>query len=288
MPITYQRLGNSGGGMKLLIHALPNKKVTLSGNKYNRTLMTNENGKVIFKNLKSGTYTVKSIGMDGVSQQQTEITLIDEIKCLMPIGQIKELPLKSKLKFSNGLKMILMNKNVTGHKKNSAVLLSEFIVEDLKVVTHENREENTYKSNLFQSVLKKYFNTLTHSEQSAIILYDVSYPRAENNKITQNIYLLSIGDAGLPLAGSSSGTNIGFTDNASRIKKYENGLAGKWFTSYVYNDGSTVNYWVVKEDGSCITNGNDDITAGIVPACDISQDAYVALDSDGYYRILGM
>lgn len=314
MPITYQRLGNSGGGMVVEISAYPNTQITLSNEKNTYIKTTDEKGKAVFKGLKAGAYTAMCT-VNGKQFTQS-ITLVDTIKAGLPSAQIKGLPLKSKIKLSNGIKMILMNKNLSGHPANSATFVSEYIVEE-----YPYGNKFTYKystSNIHLKLLPSYYNALTAGEKASIIrrsftpkyylndYYSSNFPEEDqtgtknDSKITTNFYLPSETEVN---AGTlfKDGVNFGFPDNASRIKKYENGNAGSWYirnAEYDQSDGEIDLYraWqcFISTSGTRQRKDmsvNDDpsvFTAGIVPCCDISQDAYVALDSDGYYRILGM
>ena len=293
--------------MVVEISAYPNTQITLSNEKNTYTKTTDEKGKAVFKGLKAGTYTAMCT-VNG-KQFTTQITILDTLKAGLPSAQIKGLPLKSKIKLSNGIKMILMNKNLSGHPANSATFVSEYIVEDYPYGNKFTYEYST--SNIHLKLLPSYYNKLNAEEKESIARRTFTpkyYLRGhgsdsgpKNDKtITADFYLLSNEETN---AGNrlEDGVNVGFSDNGSRKKKYENGSFGSWYirnAEWDESDGYTDQYrtWQRYIDAAGIVrlkdlgwgDGAEVVVYGIVPACDISQDAYVTLDSDGYYRILGM
>lgn len=291
--------------MVVEISAYPNTQITLSNEKNTYIKTTDEKGKAVFKGLKAGTYTAMCT-VNGKQFTQS-ITLVDTIKAGLPSAQIKGLPLKSKIKLSNGIKMILMNKNLSGHPANSATFVSEYIVEDYPWDNPDFTD-----TTIVTKLMPKYYNTLTQDEKKTILQRKYKTKRLAYDdptiqtlkEITAYFWLLSAFECGTSYGNKvpNDGTKINFTGNASRIKKYENGTAGKWYTrtSHWWQWDGGGNYWTyavcVQNGGADVLDGNMAVgdgqykipTYGIVPACDISQDAYVALDSDGYYRILGM
>lgn len=278
--------------MDLEITSYPNTEITLSNEKYTRTVVADEKGKTIFKNLKSGKYTVTTNG------KSKEITVFDRQYDYL-CEQIKEIEIGSKLKLTNGKKLILMIKNASGHEANTATFVSEFITDQTE--TFFNFSEG---SNLVQ-ILKRYASELADKEKTIIKEHDYIFKHDQGESgvtreaVKSQFYILSAWELGLSVS-ESSGTNLGFNDNASRIKKYEDGSAGVYFTRDSKNmkgthSGSDYAFYCVNSIGGLVglrnyggTTSAVDVTAGIVPACDISQDAYVTLDDDGYYRILGM
>lgn len=289
MPITYQRLGNSGGGMVVEISAYPNTQITLSNEKNTYIKATDEKGKAVFKGLKAGTYTAMCT-VNGKQFTQS-ITLVDTIKAGLPSAQIKGLPLKSKIKLSNGIKMILMNKNLSGHPANSATFVSEYIVECT------TPEPLTYDlTSLNKDFLVKYYNRLNQAEKQTIILRNFTYmwlnqPGSETYKLTieMSAYFwipsaTEVGDGRV-----EDGVNIGFGGNESKIKRDQYSAVKSWFLRTIKRVNGNYRPFYVDDNGVVnFKKIEHPETYGIVPACDISQDAYVALDSDGYYRILGM
>ncbi len=286
MPITYQRLENSGGGMDLEITSYPNAETTLSNEKYTRTVVADEKGKAVFKNLKSGKYTVTTNG------KSKEITVFDRQYDYL-CEQIKEIEIGSKLKLTNGKKLILMIKNASGHEANTATFVSEFITDKTKTIFNFSED-----STLVQ-ILKRYASELADKEKTIIKEYDYhfSFDQGGANKAKSQFYILSLTELGLS-GGTSGGAKLGFNDDTSRIKKYEGGSAGIYFTRdgrevTESNGAERYDHYCVSAAGKKVAVGAYAVngtyaTAGIVPACDISQDAYVTLDDDGYYRILGM
>lgn len=289
MPITYQRLGNSGGMVDLKITTYPNTEVKLQGDKVARTLISDEQGIAIFKRLKGGTYTATANG------KTKEITVLDQ-QSEYVCQQVKDLPLKSKIKFSSGLKMILMTKNPIApegdeHRPNIACLFSEFVIE--KYTIEENDIEPTEDVQWIKK-MEGYYNELTWEEKETFRVFHCRY-----GFLTYlgglYFYLPQEYEVGV---GYESGTtnkkyNWGFSNNESRIRRLEGGDAQIYFTRGTGGVGaSKINIRAVSKSGEGYFDHLEldmlPFTTGIVPCCDISQDAYVALDSDGYYRILGM
>ena len=284
MPITYQRLGNSGGMVDLKITTYSNTEVKLQGDKVARTLISDDQGVAIFKRLKGGTYTVTANG------KTKEITLIDEKKEFL-CQQIKELPLKSKIKFSSGLKMVLMTKSPQmpageEHASNVACLMSEFVTETHKV---QNANDSFERDQTWQNKMLSYYNKLTWQEKATIKPYFAKYD--VNHPINTYFYMPCRNEVGLRSDVEYSKYNWGFTNDNDRIKKLEGGSAREYWLRDSGAWDSSFSYVAVSAKGQLVnvTELRDfPKNSGIVPCCDISQDAYVALDDDGYYRILGM
>lgn len=286
MPITYQRLGNSGGGMDLEITSYPNTEITLSNEKVTKRLISDGDGIAIFKGVKAGAYTATANG------KTNQITVVDKQKDFL-CEQIKDLPLKSKIKFSNGKKFILMAKNPPApsnepHPLNSSCLVSEFVVDTYTMT----RVETWYESDAWQRKMFACYEELPWVEKETVL---PRYVRNKNISIAnQYFYMLSKNEAGV---SSASEYNLGFPDDASRIRTTESGEAmGYWLRDQYGDGGYRVDLSAISALGDDLYSGiggwikdeNLPITGGLVLACDISQDAYVTLDDDGYYKILGM
>ncbi len=278
-----------GGGMDLEITSYPNTEITLSNEKVTKRLVSDDDGIAIFKGVKAGAYTATANG------KSKQITVADKQKDFL-CEQIKDLPLKSKIKFSSGKKFILMAKNPHAssnepHPLNSACLVSEFVVD---TYTMENLE-TWYESDAWQRKMFACYEELPWVEKETVL------PRYVWNDgvsiANQYFYMLSEGEMGVSPSPSVNEYNLGFPDDASRIRTTESGeLMGYWLRDQ-YRDGYTrVNLSAVSGLGENLNSGIGGwttkeklpMTGGLVLACDISQDAYVALDDDGYYRILGM
>ena len=266
----------------LKITTYPNTEVKLQGDKVARTLISDDQGVAIFKRLKGGTYTATA---KGKSKQITVLDQQNEHVC----QQVKDLPLKSKIKFSSGLKMILMTKKPLTpegqeHEPNVACLVSEFVTEMHKVTDSVYVFKYDKK---WQKKLSRHYDELTWREKATIKPFFIN---ESSTFINLYFYMLSNYEVGGLSSGDYAKYNFGFTDDASRIKKLENGSAKNYWLRGMSNEYH-FSYNIVGANGKYTSetiNYSPNITAGIVPACDISQDAYVTLDSDGYYRILGM
>ena len=293
MPITYQRLGNSGGGgtVDLKIATYPNTEVTLQNKKTTKKVMSDDSGCAIFNGVKGGKYTVAA---NGKTKQITVVSEQEECVC----EQIKDLTLKSKVKFSNGKKFILMTKNpkqIEGesHAPNVACFVSEYIVDTFTLT----RPQTFQESDEWQNEVFKRYEELTWVEKETILPRFVRGSQSYSKPATQTyFYLLSEGETGVSITTIKNEYNLGFTDDASRARKTESGESMGYWLRGGYRDGSRVNLDSITntggrfdtEIGGWITFDDLPVTGGIVTACDISLDAYVVLDSDGYYRILGM
>ena len=292
MPITYQRLGNSGGGMvDLKITTYPNTLVKLQNEKINKSAMSDESGVVVFKGLKGGVYTAT------VDRKTKEIVLITEYHEALT-EQIKDIKIGSKIKFSSGKKFILMKKDAKADKRepyplNSACLVSEFIVDTYTM----EKPETWVESKAWQEKMSACYEELSQKEKSTILSRIVTNSFSNSSFANLHFYMLSKGEVGT--ASYDNGYNLGFTDNASRKRTTESGENMGYYLRDQYRDKSNtwrVNLGSVNRNGADFDTGiggwiaQEDLpkTGGLVLACNISQDAYVALDSDGYYRILGM
>ena len=275
----------------LKITTYPNTEVKLQGDKVARTLISDDQGVAIFKRLKGGTYTATAKG------KTKEIAVVSEQTEAL-CKQVKDLPLKSKIKFSSGLKMILMIKDAPAnsaepHQPNSACLISEYVTEEFNFVNDTSSHLGIdYAGNVeLQNLLMGYLEKLTWQERRTI-LYRVlrTHFNDSMDRALGYFYLMSPYELGADI--DESFPSWGFPDNKSRIRKFENGKVSIYFTRYIQSSGDQSSVAYISATGTReieeLFDKGDSWKAGIVPACDISQDAYVALDSDGYYRILGM
>lgn len=275
--------------MDLEITSYPNTEITLSNEKVTKRLISDGDGIAVFKGVKEGTYTAAANG------KAKQITVADKQKYFL-CEQIKDLPLKSKIKFSSGKKFILMAKNPPApsnepHPLNSACLVSEFVVDTYTM----EKLETWYESDAWQRKMSACYEELPWAEKETVL------PRFVSNGglsiANQYFYMLSEGEMGVPASPALNEYNLGFPDDASRIRTTESGEVMCYWLRGQGRDGSTrVNLSAISDLGKRIydgiggwtTNSKLPMTGGLVLACDISQDAYVTLDDDGYYRILGM
>ncbi len=245
----------------------------------------------MFSVLKTGTYTIICTLESGFSFQD-EIVFEDKMFNAKAI-KIKDLDLRSKIKLSNGQKYILMGKSIQGHQTNSATFSSEFITEKAEITGFY------LDSVVHKQIMPRYYNELSELEKRVIINREFS---TYNDEIDKQVVAFSYfwlptcheyGLGGWVGAYQQNGAPIGFDSDQDRIKKYTNGEVGTHHartSAYYDSSGASIRGWRTWYINNSGTYDSDDYggTHGIVPACDISQDAYVALDSDGYYRILGM
>ena len=288
MPIKYQMLGG-GGGIDLLLKVVPNVSVTLSRDIYTKTATTNSKGQVLFKNLSDGTYTATVRYSDG-TQYQKEILVSDAPQEEgFATQKIANLPTGSKIKFSSGRKFVLMKHKAKAHGQNSATLVSEFIQENYAWV----KKNSVYFENTdFLNFLYKYFYELTDYEKNNILEFNAddmwAYDSSNKYTVKQRFYLLSLEELGVY---GDAGRNLGFDGMTSRIKRHESGGAYRYFSrSCYYTSSSNYSQNVIEADGDnnkFTWEEQDETTfdAGIVLGVDISENAKVYLDTDGYYRL---
>lgn len=295
MPIKYQALGGSGG-TDLILKVAPNVSVTLSKGNYTNTITTNENGQALFKNLSNGTYIATAQDSDG-TQYQKEILINDIKEDVLIVQKIANLPVGSKIELSSGRKFILMKHKAEAHDQNGATFVSEFIQEDFEWVF------NSYGGPLYdvysgvQTLLAKYLDELSGYERKNVLNFSAdglkrnTSGKWENPKIDQRFYLLSMAEVGYDSSDfneKASERNLGFPDTDSRIKRYENGEAGTYWLRNGYHKTPNSNHWCIGSNGmqnQIIGDSSKPFTAGIVLGVDISENAMVYLESDGYYRV---
>lgn len=292
MPIKFQALGGGGLTELTIKTSSPNTTVTITKENYSNTLVSDDTCLVTCK-LTNGTYQVTARSSDGKTAQK-EIIIDDQEEVDLRItDQIKNLALGAKLKFSNGRTFYLKAKNVSGHEANSATFVSEFIIEDANCHTYSYKSSDVYLK-----VLPKYYNELNSVEKNAVIYrkyqYYYRYRYGDGGRyfddkygdVESYFYIMS--DKELGSSGTSTGTNLGFTNSASRIMRYQNGKVGGYWTRDGYYDS-----YIGREYMGCVeTTGafeslyvNNNLQSGVVPSVDLKGDIKCALDIDGYWII---
>ena len=275
----------------LKITTYPNTEVKLQGDKVARTLISDNQGVAIFKRLKGGTYTVTT------KNKAKEIVLVTEYHETI-MEQIKDIKIGSKIKFSSGKKFILMKKDAKADTRepyplNSACLVSEFIVDTYTM----EKPETWVESKAWQEKMSACYEELSQKEKNTIFSRTVTNSYGDPVYMGLYFYMLSEGEAGV--ASYDNGYNLGFTDDTSRKRTTESGENMGYYLRNQNRDRNNtwrVNLGSINRNGHNFDTGiggwiaQEDLpkTGGLVLACNISQDAYVALDDDGYYRILGM
>lgn len=298
MPIKYQMLGGGGGGTDLLLKVAPNISVALSKGAYTKTIVAGENGQAIFKNLSNGTYTAIAQGTGGV-QYQKEILIHGVQEEGFAAQKVANLPVGSKIKFSSGREFILMKHKATAHDQSSATLVSEFIQENF-AWTFEINGYPIYSANKnLQDLLNKYFNELSGYERENVVNFTADGTRTyeggkyESVTTSQRFYLLSLAEFGLDdgkFPEKASERNLGYLDMDSRIKRHKNGDVDKYWLRNNYRSTPSITYWYIGPKGGPNSANNSNsrpttFTAGIVLGVDVSENAKVYLDTDGYYRL---
>ena len=313
MPITYQRLGNSGGGMDLIVTTRPNVNVTLKNKSYEKTVTTNEQGRAEFKNLRDGNYiaTLKNANEDVLYQKSITITR----QRLETIGMyLGDLPLYSKIKFSSGKKFFLAGKGLKGrspkwgyngnHNPDSVTLMSEYVYDENKYgwargVLYKDTE-------IFNTVLQTYYNELLDAEKECILEREVrcniapTMSASSKSEFLEKSYLVKshfhllanteLGDTHFNNTGDTEGALV-MNCEYGTVKEPVKSIFGKPFFMRTMSYGAPQRN-VVSENGTSVDMEIHDAPEGeklgILPVCDLNRTAIVALDSDGYYRILGM
>ncbi len=294
MPIKYQALGSSG--TDLILKAAPNVSVTLSKENYTNTIVANENGQALFKNLSNGTYIATAQDSDG-TQYQKEILINDIKEDILIVQKIANLPVGSKIEFSSGRKFILMKHKAKAHDQNSATFVSEFIQEDFSWVFGSYGGPIYDKNEDLQNLLNKYYGELSGYERENIVnftadgLYGYRGGSYERPTISQRFYLLSLAEVGYDesdFTEKASERNLGFPNIDSRIKRYKNGESGKYWLrngKESHNPRSYHFYIGPMGEQNKMTDSSEPFVAGIVLGVDISENAMVYLETDGYYRV---
>lgn len=219
------------------------------------------------------------------------------------IEQIKNLPLGSKIKFRSGKSFILQAKNVFNHNLpnytgDTVTLVSEFITDKSSTRSYLYTASEAYRT-----ILPKYYEELTDAEKRAVIkrkyLYYWTYQHGDGGRWYDDeydwaeSYFWLLGETELgrdPSYITPGDSNLGFTNDASRIKKYENGAAGEYWVRYGFdslyqgNDSSAL----ITKSGALDSKWveNNGYTAGVVAGCDVKGDAYVKLKR-GYWYFTG-
>lgn len=216
------------------------------------------------------------------------------------IEKIKNLPLGSKIKFSSGKTFVLQAKNAKMHHHPSytgdtVTLVSEFIIENSS--THSYLYE---ASEAYRTFLPKYYEELTDAEKKVLIMrkymYYWTYQHGDGGRWYDDeedwaesyFWLLGATELGLnPSYTTHYDQNLGFTDDASRIKKYENGSTGEYWYRYGFDSmyqGNDSFAFITKTGGSDSKHVETyGYTAGIVAGCDVKGDAYVKLKRGYWY-----
>ena len=149
------------------------------------------------------------------------------------VEQIKNLPIGSKIKFSSGKTFVLQIKNASGHSANTVTLVSEYIIENQRWSGGADSYSESY---IHTSIMPKYYNELSALEKSKFVKYD-NY---------QHFWIPSEYDV--------KNNRLGFTNNASRIKKHINGKQGEWWIAdHWMREGMYSGEPMLKPDGSTET-----------------------------------
>lgn len=262
MPIKFQCLGGGGVVFDLTISTEPNATVTLKGEKYSKTITTDKSGTALFKNLAEGVYQATSKNSAQTSPSK-EIIISKELSEFVPIPvKFSTLPVGSKLKFSGGLKGVLM-------RLSDGLCISEYIITRTSV--------SAYGSSVYRDVLDKI--EMNATELKAVKVNTFKYVTSgSHNAGTDN----KESRFGMLQKNTIKDKSL-FPNATSKKKTYEDGRAGDYCYGAQYCD-AYLDYTAYGID----ENGNEAGKAvpadyGVVPEFYISADALVALGSDGYY-----
>lgn len=269
MPIKYQMLGGQKGLTELTITvSRPNTTVTITNEKFNKTLVSNDSLTVVCE-LPNGTYQITARGEDGKTAQQ-EITISNKEQTDLRFKtQVKKLPLNTKFKTKHGWKFITESKSDYETK-----LLSEYIIEDY-VPKNDNYggEIRDYLKSKFTSKELSKFKEWTQEVTSC--------DTYENTCRKWNI----------------TGAFL-IPPEATGIMSYENGGRGTYLIDYTgserYQGGSFYEYGsyvdVSGKEHNEVLFGSQHSTNktpyGIVVRCRLKPDAYVYQDKDSDYWVI--
>lgn len=201
-----------------------------------------------------------------------------------PTKKLSELSTREKIKFSNGQKYILMNKNLQGHEANSVTLSSEYIIEDAPI-------NGFYLNSVVHTeIMPRYYNELNAIEKNALINRSfTTYNGETSTMVTAKSYFWIptvyeyCGNGSFEDTITQSGVPIGFESDQDRVKTYENKTAGQYHTRSSRYLGDW-NFLYIAQIG-IYSNMPSQLTAGLVPACDVKGDTLVKKDTDGYWVI---
>ena len=218
---------------------------------------------------------------------------------------IVNLPLGAKIKLSSGKKFIVQAKNVAGHEANSVTLVGEFVTENYRWNINTERYQHSY---IHKTIMPRYYNELTLIEKNSIIKRAFKFAHEEEGHTTPGTYYYDVNsyfwipsgkELNLP---KGIGTNLGFTDNASRKKTFEGGASSGYYTTTSHCDAdwnmvlNVYSVYVVNSNGAqerkVIIDGEDygpnytNFTTGILPCCDTKGSTKCKKGADGYWRIV--
>lgn len=296
MPIKFQCLGGEKELLNVTINTGIKSTVTLKG----ETKQTDDGANVTFSRIPLGVHRA-TITAGGFTFDKN-INVVGRVeRCGVAI---KDLPLNAKIKFSSGKKFVLMAKNVKRHATNTATLVSEYIIENYPWTKAEGTMYSN--TNIHKKLMPKYYNELNEAEKSALVEYeaitqdvsdtiehehgtfDYSKYSSEGFGVISYFWIPSPNEFGSHLGIGFNGYSIGFDEDTNPcIKHFENGAFGKIYSRYGDWDRTYGEHgaYIGDERGS-FWGEKFPLNYGIVPACDISQDAFVTLGDDGYYRII--
>ena len=215
--------------------------------------------------------------------------------------KIKNLPIGSKIQFSNGEIYELMGKNLEGHEEGSATFLSENIVDNV-VIVPEGALYNSipyHQTSVFKS-MSKYYDQLTDVEKSALILREHIYCQESDGSYVErriNSYFdlpsYSEMDQTTKPRYSKEGTYLGFVNNEKKIKLNKSGVPTRYLMRTMsYGNVWNEHFWsFVGKNGTPSLNSsrlNGGSKSAIALVCDIYQKASVVKQANGTYKIVGI
>lgn len=268
MPIKYQMLGGQKGLTELTITvSRPNTTVTITNEKFNKTLVSNDSLTVVCE-LPNGTYQITARGEDGKTAQQ-EITISNKEQTDLRIKeQVKNLPETAKFRTKNGWKFIVESKTA-----NAMRCISEYIIDDYapKEYGYGDEVDNYLKAKLSPQELSKFLEW-----KHEVTIVD------KGNTTTRTFDRTGV----LLIPPRKAGT-----------KTYENGKQGNYlidYSGYASYVGET-NYYgsYVDESGKEHLNESmgtsvrpNEKTYGVVVRCRLNPEAYVYQDKDSDYWVI--
>ena len=296
MPIKYQMLGG-GGGQTLMITTNPNVQVKLSNEKYSKTITTNAHGQAEFKNLKAGRYTC--VVQVTSSKALTQNIFVSEFQNenLGILSKAKDIPLREKIKLSNGMEFTIMGKNVKYHQTNSVTLICNVGIDAC------TSNQYAYGATNMPGLSTEYYNALQQYEKTQIILHSFYFEHYKNSsyqnpvpgyeQTTGYFYAPSYNEMfGTRDNGKEEGVPLGFENAKDKIKHDRYGDACAYATrDATYRDRDNIYgyYWLVTPSGTSAESYNLH-KHGVdkclfLPCCDIKGDTWLTKKDDGYWHI---
>ena len=269
--------------MKTLIHTTPNATVTISKGLTVKTEQADSNGDVTFS-VTVGTWNVKCEANGGEITGQIVVT--DTFELDLPVGQkLVNMALNTKIKlgtYSNApITWYLINRNLSGFPDGAQSIVTEYAVGGTV-----NANPN-YDISATKTVATTAYNSLTEREKSFVLVTPKNiYNGTSVTAYNEHFYVPTSVEMGLASSGykGTTGANLGFNTQASRILKTSSGSAVTQWMSEAFDHGLINVIWSDGQSNRREPNNSFNVRlfANLSPGTLLSPNP----DSEGYYTIL--